>query len=104
MGLLPQLFLHTLVFYLLCLYTAASQAANCDVFTYGKPEKSDCLTLFEKFTSPQNLQTRFFDEEQLRVGSDDTWPGVANVFEPPIVQLPKFYAMSKITSSETTAL
>lgn len=83
-----------LVFYLLSPYTAASQATSCDVFTYGKPEKSDCLILLEKFTSPQNLRTRFFDEEQLRVDSDNTWPGVANVFEQPIVQLPKFYAMS----------
>lgn len=90
---LQQIF-PVLVFHLLCRYTAASQAASCDVSTYGKPEKSDCLTLFEKFTSPQNLQARFFDEEQLRVDSDNTWPGVANVFEQPIVQLPKFYAMS----------
>lgn len=90
---LQQMF-PVLVFYLLCPSLAASQAASCDVPTYGKPEKSDCLTLFEKITSPQNLQTRFFDEEQLRVESDDTWPGVANVFEQPVVQLPKFYAMS----------
>lgn len=82
------------MFYSLCLFNAASQAATCDESTYGKPVKSDCLILFEKITSPQNLQTRFFDEEQLRVDSENTWPGVANVFEPPIVQLPKFYAMS----------
>ena len=87
-----------LLFYLFCPYTAASQAATCDVSSYGKPEKSDCLTLFEKFTSPQNLQTRFFDEEQLRVESDNTWPGVANVFKQPIVQLPKFFAMSMTIS------
>lgn len=90
---LQQIF-SVLVFHMLCTYTVASQAASCDVSTYGKPEKSDCLTLFEKFTSPQNLQARFFDEEQLRVDSYNTWPGVANVFEQPIVQLPKFYAMS----------
>ena len=84
------------VFYLLCSYTAASEAASCDVSIYGKPQKDDCLNLFEKFTSSQNLQTRFFDEEQLRVDSDKSWPGVANVFEQPIVQLPKFYAMSML--------
>ncbi|KAF6238314.1 hypothetical protein HO173_003594 [Letharia columbiana] len=94
MGLLQQGFSPVLMFYLLCPYTAAAQAASCDVSTYGKPEKRDCLTLFEKFTSSQNLQTRFFDEEQLRVDSDNTWPGVANVFEQPIVQLPRFYAMN----------
>lgn len=94
MGLLQHGFSPVLVFYLLCPYTAAAQAASCDESTYGKPEKRDCLTLFEKFTSSQNLQTRFFDEEQLRVDSDNTWPGVANVFEQPIVQLPRFYAMS----------
>ena len=85
---------HVLVFYLLCPYTAASQATSCDVSTYGTPEKSDCRTLFEKFTSQQNFDTRFFDEEQLRVDSNNSWPGVANVFQQPIVQLPKFYAMS----------
>lgn len=90
----PTGFLPLLVLYLLCPCSAASQGASCDVSTYGKPEKSDCLTLFEKFTSPQNLQTRFFDEEQLRVDSNSTWPGVANVFGQPIVQLPKYFAMS----------
>ena len=99
LGLPPTWFFPVLIFYLLDPYTAASQAAICDLPTYGKPEKSDCLTLFEKFTSPQNLQTRFFDEEQLRVDSNNTWPGVANVFEQPIVQLPKFYAMSIFTPS-----
>lgn len=93
MGVLQQAFLSLLSFCLLCPYGAASQAANCDLSTYGKPEQSDCLTLFEKFTSQQSPQARFFDEEQLRV-DNNTWPGVANVFEPPIVQLPKFYAMS----------
>lgn len=94
MGLLQEFYPLVLVFYLLRPYTEASQAAICDSSTYGKPEKSDCLTLFEKFTSPQNLLPRFFDEEQLRVDSHNTWPGVANVFEQPIVQLPKFYAMN----------
>ena len=94
---LQQIF-PVLVFHMLCAYTTASQVASCDISTYGKPEKSDCLTLFEKFTSPQNLQARFFDEEQLRVDSYNTWPGVANVFEQPIVQLPKFYAMSMSVS------
>ena len=98
MGLLQQIFPSLLLFCLLCPYTTASQAATCNLSTYGKPEKSDCLTLFEKFTSQQNSQARFFDEEQLRVDSDNTWPGVANVFEQPIVQLPKFYAMSMFTS------
>ena len=84
-----------LVFNLLCTYSVASQAASCDVSIYGKPDKSDCRNLFEKFTSSQNLQAaRFFDEEQLRADSDNTWPGVANVFQQPIVQLPKFFAMS----------
>ena len=84
-----------LLLFLLCPYVAASQAASCDVSTYGEPEKNDCLHLFEKFTSSQNLQTRFFDEEQLRADSENNWPGVANLFEQPIVQLPKFYSMSK---------
>ena len=94
MGLLQDFSFPVLVLYLLCSYAAASQVASCNVSVYGEPKISDCLTLFEKFTSPQNLQTRFFDEEQLRVDSDNIWPGVANVFEQPIVQLPKFYAMS----------
>ena len=84
----------TLVFCLLCPSTAASEAASCDVSIYGKPDKVHCSDLFNKFTSTQNLQARFFDEEQLRVDSESTWPGVNNVFEQPIVQLPKFYSNS----------
>ena len=95
---LSQFVLPVLVFYVLCSSTTASHSASCDVDTYGKPEKTDCQTLFEKFTSPQNLQTRIFVEEQLRADSDNTWPGVDNVFEQPIVQLPKFYAMSTVIS------
>ena len=98
----PKAIFPVVVFYLLCSYTAASEAASCDVSIYGKPEKGDCLNLFEKFTSSQNLQTRFFDEEQLRVDSENSWPGVANVFEQPIVQLPKFYAMSMSISYTAT--
>ena len=94
MGFPPNLSPMIIVFYLLCPYIAASHAASCDVSTFGKPEKSDCLTLFEKFTTPEDDQARFFDEEQLRVDSKNTWPGVTNVFEQPIVQLPKYYAMS----------
>ena len=98
MGILQQYFPSLLSFCLLCPFTAASQAATCSSSIYGQPEQSDCLTLFEKFTSQQSPQPRFFDEEQLRVDSHNTWPGVANVFEQPIVQLPKFYAMSMFTS------
>lgn len=96
MAVLRPLFISLLSFCLLCPYVAASQAANCDLSTYGNPEQSDCLTLFEKFTSQESPQARFFDEEQLRV-DNNTWPGVANVFEQPIVQLPKFFALSRFT-------
>ena len=95
---LSQFVLPVLVFYLLCSSTTASQSASCDVDTYGKPEKTHCQILFEKIISPQNLLTRIFVEEQLRAESDNTWPGVANVFDQPIVQLPKYYAMSMMIS------
>ena len=97
----PAVIFSILIFSLLCFRTVASHAARCDVSTYGKPEKSDCRNLFDKFTSPQDLQARFFDEEQLRADSDGAWPGVANVFQHPIVQLPKFFAMS--TSPQNAA-
>lgn len=83
-----------LMIYLLCSYTLAAQIVRCDVSTYGKPEKSDCMNLFKQFTSSPDTQARFFDEEQLRADAKDTWPGVANVFKQPIVQLPKFYSLS----------
>ena len=98
MGILQQYFPSLLSFCLLYPFTAASQAATCNLSIYGNPKQSDCLTLFEKFTSQQSPQARFFVEEQLRVDSNNTWPGVTNVFEQPIVQLPKFYAMSMFTS------
>lgn len=102
MGFLRGFYPLILVLFSLPPYTKASQAAMCDSSTYGKPDKSDCRTLFEKLTSPQNLMPRFFDEEQLRVDSDNTWPGVTNVFVQPIVQLPKFYAMSMSILCATT--
>lgn len=37
----------------------------CDVNSYGKPESSDCHTLFDKVTKDATSQARFFDEEQL---------------------------------------
>ena len=97
-GLSPLFLFPVMFFFLLCPCTAASEAASCDASVYGKPDKGDCMNLFEEITSPQNLETRFFDEEQLRVDSEKGWPGVANVFEQPIVQLPKFYAMSMSAS------
>ena len=94
----PSLILLISIFYLLCFQTVASPpAARCNESVYGKPEKNDCRLLFDKFTAPQNLQARFFDEEQLRADSEDAWPGVDNVFQQPIVQLPKFFAMSMFT-------
>ena len=93
-GLPPTFMVPIIVFCLLSSDLAASEAANCDLSTYGRPDKDDCLTLFEKFTGTQNLHARFFDEEQLRVDSESTWPGVDNMFEQPIVQLPKYFAKS----------
>ena len=103
-GLPPTFIFRVIVFGLLCSDLAASKAASCDLSTYGKPDKDDCLNLFEKFTSTQNLNARFFDEEQLRVDSESTWPGVDNVFEQPIVQLPKYYAMSMSIQYFTLAI
>lgn len=80
--------------FLLGARSATPQPATCDATTYGKPLSSDCGTLFQKFTESQVLQTRFFDEEQLRADDDFSWPGVNNTFGSTIVQLPKFYAMS----------
>lgn len=74
---------------------SAGTAATCDATTYGKPLSSDCSTLFQKFTHVQNLRTRLFVEEQLRADPDLAWPGVENTFMLPIVQVPKYYSMSK---------
>ena len=104
-GLPPIFIFPVIVFCLLCLDVAASKAASCDLSIYGKPNKDDCLNLFEKFTSTQNLnKPRFFDEEQLRVDSENAWPGVDNVFQQPIVQLPKYYAMSMFVQYFTSRI
>lgn len=63
----------------------------CDVESYGKPHSSDCHTLFDKITKDTTSQARFFDEEQLRAEPDLSWPGLNNLFGPPIVQVPKYY-------------
>ena len=89
------LFLFGPFLYFACLVTA--QDATCDASTYGKPKESDCTTLFKKFTESQVLQTRLFDEEQLRAEPepDFSWPGIDNPFALPVVQVPKFYSMSQ---------
>ncbi len=79
---------------LLCARLIVAQTATCDATTYGKPLDTDCTTLFQKITEPQILQARFFDEEQLRAEPDCSWPGIDNPFNPPIVQVPKYYSMS----------
>ena len=89
---------HLLLLLLLIVFSTrliAAQAATCDAKTYGKPVDTDCTTLFQKFTEPQDLHVRFFDEEQLRVESDHSWPGIDNPFVSPIVQVPKYYSMSQ---------
>ena len=77
-------------------YITTLEVPICNTATYGKPTPSDCKTLFEQSTSQQYMTTRFFDDEQLRVEADETWPGVPqNPFDLPIVQLPKYFSMSK---------
>ena len=85
----------TLLVLFLWPHLITSQSPACDANTYGKPQRSDCHNLFNKILAPQELQTRFFVEEQLRTEPDLTWPGVSNLFGPPIVQMPKYYAMSE---------
>ena len=89
-----SVFLHMLVLGLLCAKLVTSQVPSCNVKKYGKPLESDCTTLFQKFTEPQVLQPRFFDEEQLRAEPDLSWPGIDNPFVPSIVQVPKSFSMS----------
>ena len=91
-----SLYHHMLVLVLLCIRPIASQVAKCDVRRYGKPLGSDCATLFQKFTETQMLQSRFFDEEQLRAEPDYSWPGIDNPFVPSVVQVPKYYSMSQL--------
>lgn len=67
----------------------------CDVDSYGKPDSSDCTRLFDKITQDATSQARFFDEEQLRADANFSWPGLSNLFGVPIVQVPKYYAMSQ---------
>ncbi len=79
---------------LLFLTFTALAASICDVDSYGKPEASECHTLFDKITNGATSQARFFDEEQLRADSNFSWPGLSNLFGVPIVQVPKYYSMS----------
>lgn len=49
----------------------------------------------EKFAAQQHQTTRLFDDEQLGVEENESWPGVEdNPFVLPLVQLPKNFSMS----------
>ncbi|KAL2048335.1 hypothetical protein N7G274_000246 [Stereocaulon virgatum] len=76
-------------------YITTLEVPICNTATYGKPIPSDCKSLFERVTSQQYMTTRLFDDEQLRVEPDESWPGVPqNPFSVPIVQLPKYFSMN----------
>lgn len=89
--------LQLLFSFILCLSLVhtSKAGATCDATTYGKPRSPDCTTLFQKFTEGQDLRSRLFVEEQLRSDGEMSWPGVENPFIPSIVQVPKFYSMSR---------
>ena len=87
----------SLTLVVLCSRLVASQPAYCDATNYGRPIDSDCTTLFQKVTESQVLQSRLFDEEQLRAEPDLSWPGIDNPFVPSIIQVPKYYSMSQST-------
>lgn len=79
------------------LYGYAAQAVNRTNSIFGNPPFLDCLALWRYIMTGQDLETGWFDEEQLLVEEDLTWPGLDNTLSPPVVQLPKFFSggMSK---------
>lgn len=62
---------------------------------FGRPNIRICRALWKEIMHSQNLGTRWFDEEELLVEEDLTWPGINNTLEPPVIQLPKYFSAGK---------
>ena len=63
----------------------------CSNSVFGSPSLVPCRNLLQALPSSVDEQIRLFDEEQLR-NNGHRWPGSANPFPAPIVQVPKYWS------------
>ena len=70
----------------------------CGRQTYGLPDIVDCHPLLESLAYYKDNSLRVFDEEQLRVDQQGSWPGVIGTVGAAhldrVVQVPRFYSLS----------
>ena len=70
----------------------------CGRETYGSPNIVDCHPLLESFANYQDNVLRVFDEEQMRVDGQGSWPGLIGTVGAAhlngVVQVPRFYTLS----------
>lgn len=70
----------------------------CGRQTYGSPSIVDCHPLLESFANYQDNVQRVFDEEQMRVDEQGSWPGVIGIVGAShlnwVVQVPRYYTSS----------
>ena len=70
----------------------------CGEQIYGLPDIADCHPLLESFANYQDNVHRVFDEEQLRVDADGSWPGVIGIVGAShlvwVVQVPRYFTLS----------
>ncbi|CAF9934867.1 hypothetical protein IMSHALPRED_009868 [Imshaugia aleurites] len=69
----------------------------CGRSTYGFPNIVDCHPLLESFANYQDNILRVFDEEQMRVNEQGSWPGVTGIVGAAhldrVVQVPRYYTL-----------
>ena len=73
---------------------AYSLEALCSVDLFGGPTREDCRTLYPRVADFRDTRARLFDEEELRAKKFE-WPGVENVFQTKVVQIPKYWSYSE---------
>ena len=76
---------------------------ECGRETYGSPLIRDCQILLESFANHRDSSLRVFDEEQLRVQKDGSWPGVGGIVDVSrldgMVQIPRYFTLSQYVPS-----
>ena len=70
----------------------------CGRQVYGLPNIVDCHLLLESFAIHEDNVLRAFDEEQLRVDQQGSWPGAVDAVGAShvrrVVQVPRYYSLS----------
>lgn len=92
--------------FLFCGWAAAVPGVQtiCNANPYGRPNSWGCLALLHTFAPALDDAIRIFDEEQLAVTYDGSWPGIINPFKTKVVQVPKLWTQGTFRDCNIAAI